>query len=51
MLTKLTVAAGLIGASVLLFHLGRRHLKRGARSGLAWSDNGPKPPFSHNIEK
>ncbi len=51
MLTKLTVAAGLMSASVLFFHLGRRHLKRGARSGLAWSENGPKPPFSHNIEK
>jgi hypothetical protein len=51
MLTKLTVAAGLMSASVLFFHLGRRHLKRRTRGGIEWSDNGPKPPFSHNIER
>jgi hypothetical protein len=51
MLTKLTVAAGLMSASALFFHLGRRHLKRRTSSGIAWSDNGPKPPFSHNIKK
>ena len=51
MLIKLTAAAGLLSASALFFHLGRRHLKRRSRNTIAWSDNGPKPPFSHNIER
>ena len=51
MLLKLTLAAGLVSVSALFFHLGRRHLKRRSRRGIAWSDNGPRPPFSHNIER
>ena len=44
------IGTALLGASSFVLFRAWRRLRRRPRKGLAWSDNSPKPPSSHNLK-
>lgn len=45
------VGASLLGVSALALAFVRRQHRRRLPKGMAWSDDSPKPPFTHNLER
>jgi hypothetical protein len=46
----LVLGVCLLAASATVFALVRVRLSNRPRKGMAWSDNSPKQPFSHNLD-
>jgi hypothetical protein len=46
----LMIGTVVLGASSFVLFRAWRRVRRRQRKGLAWSDNSPKPPSSHNLK-